>query len=634
MRHSSTTLEALALLCLFLLGLAVAEYLLLTQWLLENTSWQAWLDTYPWLIKLQSLLFKLGYLWRVGGILSYTGLVYIVLKAQLPESSGQATNASETRCWVLSLLVCCFAAGFVLASAFDDHQHWIFPLALLGSLTLIPYWLQQLQRFRLRTAYQAERRKRPTADSLHIHTRHGYINIRNPYRGTLVMGSSGSGKSESIGNNLLSEFIHQGYCGIVYDFKFPTLTEVAHHALLMHQQTAKADQKPMPFFVLNFQDLLRSHRCNPLSPENIPTLSHAEEFARTIVSNLDRRSIQYPEFFSTSSTAWLAALIWFFRTEHPEFSTLPHVISAVLHKDYTQVISMLETNPQSADMVRSIATAIENKAEKQLAGVIASLQIMVSRINSPEIAWVFSGEDFNFRINNPADPKLLCIGADPGLADTLSPVISLIITVALKQMNRQGQHKSFVLLDEAPTLYIPRFEVIPATARINRIASVFMAQDFSQMQDMFGRDKTAIIVANLSNQFFGKASTLSTAKTVSEMLGSQASWQTNYSRGNSRDSKGRHNLSYNTSHSLQERVQVKPQEIMQLPAGEFVGRTVESRLPYFRDQVRLSKEQVSAALEPFAEFDVEVEEMLQANFKKIRDEVQKIVRSYPSVYRA
>ena len=110
-----------------------------------------------------------------------------------------------------------------------------------------------------------------------------------------------------------------------------------------------------------------------------------------------------------------------------------------------------------------------------------------------------------------------------------------------------------------------------------------MAQDFSQMQDMFGREKAAIIVANLSNQFFGKASTLSTAKTVSEMLGSQAQWQTHYSRGNSRDSKGRHNLSYNTSRSLQERILVKPQEIMQLSAGEFVGRTVESRLPYFCD---------------------------------------------------
>ena len=630
MRHSTTTLEALALLCLFLLGLAVAEYLLLFH--SENTFWQSWLEAYPWLIKLQTLLFKLGYLWRVGGILSYTGLVYIVMKARLPESQGHTANDSKARFWILSFWVSCFTTAFVMSPIFSSVYLWLFPLSLLSSLILVPFWLLQWQRSSTQPVYRAERRKKPTADSLHIRTRQGYVNILNPYRGTLVMGSSGSGKSESIGNNLLSQFIQQGYCGVVYDFKFPTLAEVAHQALLMHQQSAKADHKTMPYFILNFQDLSRSHRCNPLSPENISTLAHAEEYARTIVSNLDRRSIQHPEFFSTSATAWLAALIWFFRTEHPHFSTLPHVINAILYPDYTQVISMLETNPQSADMIRSIATAIQNKAEKQLAGVIASLQIMVSRINSPEIAWVLSGEDFNFRINDPADPKLLCIGADPGLSETLSPVISLIITVALKQMNQQGQHKSFILLDEAPTLYIPRFEVIPATARSNRIASVFMAQDFSQMQDMFGREKAAIIVANLSNQFFGKASTLSTAKTVSEMLGSQAQWQTHFSRGNSRDSKGRHNLSYNTSHSLQERVLVKPQEIMQLSAGEFVGRTVESRLPYFRDQVRLSNKPVSTAIQPFTEFDIEITEVIEANFLRIRDEVQQIVRSYPNVY--
>jgi type IV secretory pathway TraG/TraD family ATPase VirD4 len=403
---------------------------------------------------------------------------------------------------------------------------------------------------------------------------------------------------------------------------------VAHAALQEYQRPSK-----MPYYVLNFQDLMRSHRCNPLSPENIPTLAHAEEYARTIVSNLDPASIRHREFFSNSATAWLAALIWFFRSEHPHLSTLPHVINTVLFQDYTQVISMLETNPQSADMIRSIATAIENKAEKQLAGVIASLQIMVSRINSPEIAWVLSGDDFNLNINDPADPKLLCIGSDPGLTDTLSPVISLIITVALKRMNQQGRHNSFVLLDEAPTLYIPRFEVIPATARSNRIASVFMAQDYSQMQDMFGREKSAVIVANLSNQFYGKTSTLSTAKTVSEMIGSQAQWQTHYSKGNSRDSKGRHNLTYNTSHSLHERILVKPQEIMQLSTGEFVGRTVESKLPYFWDRVKLSEEKPSAALMPFVSFDIGMVEIVAVNFHKIRKEVEELVSSYPIIYR-
>ena len=240
MRHSTTSLEALALLCLFLLGLSVTEYLLLTPWLLENTSWQSWLETYTWLIKLQSLLFKLGYLWRVGGLMSYYGLVYIVLKAQLPESSGQTANDSKAHFWILSFWVCCFAVYFVMSPIFSSVYLWLFPLSLLSSLILVPFWLQHLQRSSTQPVYRAERRKKPTADSLHIRTRQGYVNIRNPYRGTLVMGSSGSGKSESIGNNLLSQFIQKGYCGVVYDFKFPTLAEVAHQALLMHQQSGSS----------------------------------------------------------------------------------------------------------------------------------------------------------------------------------------------------------------------------------------------------------------------------------------------------------------------------------------------------------------------------------------------------------
>ena len=108
------------------------------------------------------------------------------------------------------------------------------------------------------------------------------------------------------------------------------------------------------------------------------------------------------------------------------------MINTALYQDYVHVISMLEANDQSADMVRSIATAIRNKADKQIAGVIASLQIMVTRINSPEVIWVLTGNDFTMNINDPNNPKLLCLGSDPGLVDTFSPVMSLLITVSLK----------------------------------------------------------------------------------------------------------------------------------------------------------------------------------------------------------
>ncbi len=476
---------------------------------------------------------------------------------------------------------------------------------------------------------RSERRRIDHEHSITIKTQRGYLNVPNPYRGSLVIGSSGSGKSASIGNAFLQQFVRKGFCGIVYDFKFPTLANVLNTALHLHGK--KTDLR---YYIVNFQDPTLSHRCNPLAVENIPTVAHAEEYARAIVNNLDNNTIKHREFFSNSAIAWLAALIWFFRSEHPEYCTLPHVINTALYQDYTHVISMLEGNAQSADMVRSIATAIRNKADKQIAGVIASLQIMVTRINSPEIVWVLTGDDFTMNINDPANPKLLCLGSDPGLVDTFSPVVSLIITVALKQMNQPGKRKSFVLLDEAPTLYIPKFEVIPATARSNKVASVYMAQDIAQMVDMHGKEKAEVIVANLSNQFYGKVSSVQTAKAVSEMIGKEEQLITNRSQGSSRGSKGNRNLSHNTSTSQQERALIKPQEVMQLQPGEFVGQTVESSIPYFRAQVRQTTAGCLYQITPFAEIkSLHYQQLITANFQRIRREAATTVRQYPNIYR-
>src|SRR5690606_18645134 len=215
--------------------------------------------------------------------------------------------------------------------------------------------------------------------------------------------------------------------------------------------------------------------------------------------------------------------------------------------------------------------------------------------------------------------------------DTFSPVISLIITVALKQMNKQGKHKSFVLLDEAPTLYIPKFEMIPATARSNKVASVYMAQDYAQMQDMYGRDKAEVIIANLSNQFYGKVSSVQTAKAVSEMIGKEERSITNYSKSNSRGSKGIRNFSHNTSISQQERSIIKPQEVMQLYPGEFVGQTVESSIPYFRAQTKYYPLNVGYALEEFAGIEGNsFTKLIQNNFHQIREDVTVIIQQYPN----
>ena len=614
--------EALLTLFTVLLLLLGMEYYLLT--LVDSLVLE-----YPLVAKAAAGLLRVGNALRICFLLTYVGLCTLVVRTSAKTPATNRAGGWTTRL-LTGLVVAVVAYCLVTIRSYPmSTVYWLYPASLVGSLLVLPVLVVQLRSSIRQTAEQSERRRIDTEQSIVIKTRSGYINVVNPYRGSLVIGSSGSGKSASIGNAFLHQFVQKGFCGVVYDFKFPTLADVLNTALHLYGKGVD-----LRYYVVNFQDPTLSHRCNPLAPENIPTVAHAEEYARAIVNNLDTNTIKHREFFSNSAIAWLAALIWFYRNEHPGYCTLPHVINTALHPDYTHVISMLEGNPQSADMVRSIATAIKNKADKQIAGVIASLQIMVTRINSPEIVWVLTGDDFDMNINDPQHPKLLCLGSDPSLVDTFGPVVSLIITVALKQMNRQGKRKSFVLLDEAPTLYIPKFEVIPATARSNKVASVYMAQDIAQMNDMFGREKAEVIVANLSNQFYGKVSSVQTAKAVSEMIGKEERQITNHSQGSSRGSKGSRNLSYNTSTSAQERLLIKPQEVMQLQPGEFIGQTVESSRPYFRAQTQEMKVSSAYGITAFSNFGgaERQTQVIQANFRRVRKEVMATVRRYPNIY--
>ena len=616
--------EILFLLFVVLLLLLAAEYYQLA----FSKDFSS--EFHPLLLQVFDGVRSFGLPLRIAWLFTYTGLCLSLAATKVNQPPTKSHDPFTVYLPVM-LLVAVNGYYFLRMHTYlVTTVYWFYPMSAIVMLTTLPFIINMFRSRPVKRNERSERRKTNTRDSIVVRTQKGYLNVVNPYRGTLVMGSSGSGKSESIGNTFLQQFVYKGFAGIVYDFKFPVLANVLNTALHRY-----GNQPSLRYYIVNFRDLSRSHRCNPLAPENIPTLSHAEEYAQAIVSNLDVGTIRQRDFFATSAQAWLTALIWFFRAEHPQFCTLPHVINTALYPDYTHVISMLEANHQSADLIRSIATAIRNKAEKQLAGVIASLQMMVTQLNSPEIAWVLSGDDFNLNINDPGEPKLLCLGSDPSLVDTFSPVISLIITVALKQMNQPDKQKSFVLLDEAPTLYIPRFEIIPATARSNRVASVYMVQDLSQMIDRYGKDKAEVILSNLSNQFYGKASSVETARRVSEMIGREEQSIRNQSQGMSRANRGNRNISHNISFSQQERLLVKPQEVMQLNPGEFIGQTVESRLPYFRAQTRLSRDTARYSITSFVKGrpGTTLSDQVAQNFRRIRSEVTAIVKLYPNIYR-
>lgn len=558
---------------------------------------------------------------------------------------------------------------------------WLYPATALLALGAglgagVARARHKTERFGLRT----ERRQQHTEHGFSLATADGgWINIPNPFRGTLVLGGAGAGKSYSIGEPLIEQFAEKGFAGLIYDFKFPVLAEAAQKAFVLADAKAAAvgegGRPQVQLHIINFKDLERSERVNPLRADKMPVVAYANEYARAIMANLNPESIKKMDFFDTSANAFLTAIIWFYKKNFPAFCTLPHVVNTALHPDFTHVLSMLDTDPECGDMVRSITTAVKQRAEKQVAGVIASLQIVLTRINSPEIAWVLTpdearGEGFSLELNNPRAPKVLVVGNDPTLKETFSPVISCIVAVALKLMNQQHKHPSYVFLDEAATIYVPGLEVIPATARSNKVAMIYMTQDLSQMIDAYGREKMQVMVSNLNNQFFGKVNSLETAKFVSELVGKEDREMVSASLGRSQGSGSRGaGRSTGQSVSWQERSLVRLQDTITLETGEFIGQTVETEQPFFQGKVERRAAAGHYPLHPLATFEggpaptlaetpvgegqsrdwlsqrraareagrapasgpvSAVQAVIQANFELIREDVAGIVGQYPN----
>ena len=270
--------------------------------------------------------------------------------------------------------------------------------------------------------------------------------------------------------------------------------------------------------------------------------------------------------------------------------------------------------------IASLRESVQRKAEGQTAGVVSTLQTALRRINTKEIVWVLSGDDFNLDLNDPDAPKFVTLGNAPTLSSTFAPVIALLATVALKQMNQQGKRPSAVILDEAPTLYIPNFDQLPATGRSNEIATVFGAQDISQVEDMYGRSKKDALLSNLNNQFYGRVGHRETAQYIADLWGreyvEQRTEGRNESSRNFETTQGR-----SVSHGHTERSRVRIQDVLELQTGEFYGQLVDSDFSSFKAQI---KAQESGSLPEIVPVTMVTAHDLKQNFLRIQAEVESL----------
>ena len=346
----------------------------------------------------------------------------------------------------------------------------------------------------------------------------GWINIVNPFRATMVIGTPGSGKSFSVVLPFIRQHLKKGFSMCVYDFKYPDLSLVTYNHFLIARKNGKLPDSAR-FYVINFENIQKSFRCNPLAPEWMESPIDAFESSRTVLYNLNREWIrQQGEFFSESAVSFFAAVIWFLKKyKDGRFCTLPHAIE-LLQIDYDDLFAVMEQEKDVANIINPFINAHKRGAREQLEGQLGSLKIAISKIISPEIYWICSGNDFSLDINNPDSPKILCLANDPLRVEMYGAVLSLYITRMLKVINKKGQRPSSLIFDELPTIYFRGLDTLIATARSNRISTLLGVQTIDQLIRDYGKEQANAITSNIGNVFCGQAAG-ETAKFIQNRMG-------------------------------------------------------------------------------------------------------------------
>ena len=459
----------------------------------------------------------------------------------------------------------------------------------------------------------------------------GWINVVNPFRASMVLGTPDSGKSYAIVNNYSKQQIEKGFAMYIYDYKFPDLSEIAYNHLLHHLDAYKV--KPQ-FYVINFDDPRKSHRCNPINPAFMTDISDAYESAYTIMLNLNRSWIQKQgDFFVESPIILLAAIIWFLKIyENGKYCTFPHAIE-FLNRPYAQIFPILTSYDELANYLSPSMDAWEGGAQEQLQGQIASAKIPLSRMISPALYWVMTGDDFSLDINNPNEPKVLVVGNNPDRQNIYSAALGLYNSRIVKLINKKKQLKSSVIIDELPTIYFRGLDNLIATARSNKVAVCLGFQDFSQLTRDYGDKESKVIQNTVGNVFSGQV-VGETAKTLSERFGKVL--QQRQSMTINRNDKS-------TSISTQMESLIPASKISNLTQGMFVGAVSDNfdeRIDQkiFHAEIVVDSAKVSADMKTYKPIpnitdftDKEscdtLKETIEANYRKVKQEIRSLVDS-------
>ena len=460
----------------------------------------------------------------------------------------------------------------------------------------------------------------------------GWINVVNPFRASIVLGTPGSGKSFAVVNNFIKQQIEKGFGLYVYDYKFPDLSLIAYNHMLNHADSY--GKNPPTFCVINFDDPEHSHRCNPIHPDFMSDIADAYESAYTIMMNLNRTWIQKQgDFFVESPIVLFAAIIWYLKIyENGKYCTFPHAIEFLCRR-YEDIFPILTSYPELENYLSPFIDAWQGGAAEQLAGQIASAKIPLSRMISPQLYWIMTGDDFSLDINNPEAPKILCVGNNPDRQNIYGAALGLYNSRIVKLINKKGMLKSGVIIDELPTIYFKGLDNLIATARSNKVAVCLGFQDFSQLKRDYGDKEAAVVMNTVGNIFSGQV-VGEYAKTLSERFGKVLQQRQSVSI-NRQD----------VSHSINTQMDslIPASKISTLTQGMFVGAVSDNfdeRIDQkiFHAEIVVDTKKVAAETAAYQPIPLitdfkddtpdksKMKAVIQRNYDKVKQDVKDIVR--------
>lgn len=458
--------------------------------------------------------------------------------------------------------------------------------------------------------------------------RKGWLNISAPFRAVLVMGTGGSGKTYGIIHPTIRQQIAKGFSMYVYDYKYPSLSLVAYNAVLRHH---KKLPKNMKFYVIDFDNPVKSHRCNPLHPDYLPRIDYVTECARMMLLNLNRKWIEKQgEFFVESPINYVTALIWFLRCyDKGQYCTFPHLIELIT-RNYRELMPILLDQPEIASYMAPFASAYQGGATEQLEGQISSAQIGLARLSSPTLYWTMSGDDFSLDINNPEEPKIVCLGNNQALEGTYGAALGLYNYRIMTLLNQPGKHHSSAVIDELPTIYFKGLSKLITTARSNRVAVTIGMQDFSQLDEDYGRTQAETIKNTCGNIISGQVYDKS-AEAMQNRLGKIVQ---------RKDSINIQSEDVTHGISTELNFMAPAAKISQLSQGWMVGvladndgqesphKALHARIAI--DKAEFNQEQKAKEMPNFSNFakdGVTMTQRVEANYLKIKEDIARLVAS-------